>query len=628
MQTPVEQVRAAADVVHFISRYVNLKKAGRTYKALCPFHTEKTPSFVVFPETGRWHCFGCGEGGDIFSFLMKVENLSFPEALRRLAEGVGVSIAGPRAGPEAQRAKDQLYAANEAAAVYYHGILLNSEDAQSYVKARGIKEDSIRRFLLGLAPEGEAPLRGRLKDRGFSDQELLAAGLLYEPEAGPVRDRYRGRLMFPIRDRQGHIVSFGARALSPEAQPKYLNGPQTDLFDKGGTLFGLDTAAQAIRRDQRAVVVEGYVDVVIAQQEGFENVVATLGTSITERQLRELARLAPEICLALDSDEAGQNAAIRAGEVGGEALGAASIPGWRALLGFERASLTVAVLPQAMDPDQLILDDPERWRAAVAAARPVFEEVLDWVGGRYDLESVAGKRGAAEVLVPLLAAIPEPVTRAHYAELAAQRLRVDSRAVSERVQRALRPSSRSAAGKPGQSANSPGRPAPATSLRAQVYAIALVAETAHRGSPIADLKPDDFPDPAMRGLLLRIQEALGGDARNDWRPDILEGVGEPWLEDAVSSVREALPAIHPLSDAEVASEALSVSLELTELRLAMELSDLQALAQDAEGEDAQRLKALIGERARARAQAQRDRSGVAPRPIPWRYRLGEEAGLG
>src|SRR5436309_4275319 len=390
MESPVEQVRAGVDVVDLISNYVTLKKAGHTYKALCPFHSEKTPSFVVFPGTGRWHCFGCGEGGDIFTFLMKVENLTFVEALRRLADRIGVVVTSARENVERKETNKRLFASNEAAAVYYHDVLLNSSNARRYLSGRGITDESLRRFLLGLAPDANEAMMRHLLDQSFTRDELLAAGLLYEPDNGPIRDRYHGRLMFPIRDGEGRIVSFGARGLASDAVPKYLNGPQTDLFDKGSTLYGMPDAATAIRREQRAVVVEGYVDVVIAHQAGFQNVVATLGTSITDRHLRQLARLAPQICLALDGDEAGQHAAVRGAEVAREALSDAAVPvpTWRGLIRYEsgsRATIGVAVLPDGKDPDDLILESPDRWREVIAAAKPVIEHALDGVARENDV---------------------------------------------------------------------------------------------------------------------------------------------------------------------------------------------------------------------------------------------------
>src|SRR5687768_17157821 len=229
--SPVEQIRAAIDIVQLVSEHVALKKAGRTWKALCPFHSEKTPSFVVFPDTGRWHCFGCGEGGDIFTFLMKVENLNFVEALTRLADRVGVPISHTRNEAERKEENQRLYAASEAAAVYFHQLLLNSKRIMSYAGERGIGEGTIQSFLIGLAPDSSDAVQRTLGQQGFTRDEMEAAGLLYISEEGAVRDRYRGRLMFPIRDADGRIVSFGGRTLNPEINPKYLSGPQTGIFD-------------------------------------------------------------------------------------------------------------------------------------------------------------------------------------------------------------------------------------------------------------------------------------------------------------------------------------------------------------------------------------------------------------
>src|SRR5438552_10561328 len=241
--SPLEQVRAAIDIVELIGQHVTLRKAGRTFKALCPFHTEKTPSFVVFPESQHWHCFGCGEGGDVFTFLMKVENLTFPEALHQLADRVGINVSSQRRETDEQiHAKERLYTANEAAAVYYHGLLMNSTSVRAYVASRGITDDTVREFLIGLAPDGQDAMQRQLTGQGYSPDELLSAGLLYQQEGGRLRDRYWGRLMFPIREAGGRIVSFGGRTLSADVQPKYLNGPQTDLFDKGSILYGLHAA--------------------------------------------------------------------------------------------------------------------------------------------------------------------------------------------------------------------------------------------------------------------------------------------------------------------------------------------------------------------------------------------------
>ncbi len=640
MDSPVEQVRAGVDVVELISGYVQLKKAGRTHKALCPFHTEKTPSFVVFPATGRWHCFGCGEGGDVFTFLMKVENLTFAEALRRLADRIGVPIVASRENEERREVNKRLYAANEAAAVYYHGVLLSSPPARQYVASRGIIDESVQSFLLGLAPDAYEAMQRHLLGQGFNRDELLAAGLLYAPEDGPPRDRYRGRLMFPIRDADGRIVSFGGRALGADMQPKYLNGPQTDIFDKGGTLFGLYGAAQAIRKEERAVVVEGYVDAVVAHQAGFHNVVATLGTAITERHLRQLARLAPEICLALDPDQAGETAVLRGAEVARDALSdtAVPVPTYRGLIRYaagSRASLTVALLPEGKDPDELILADPEAWRATIASARPVVEHAIDALARQHDLTSARGKAEAAEALAPLLRDVADPIQRAHYVEAAAQRLRIDSLALAERVgqgrrsggaARGLRPvaggvGSAANLGVSGRAGEGPGPRLPTPDPRARTqgqragaehYALALLVAAVQRGLPHPDLGADDFPDPSTRGLMLHLAELLRTASRSEWRPDVLATVGETWLQEPVDRVREFLPDVGRLTDAQLSAASHAMRRQLRDSRLAVELREHSMALEEADPEDRERIKAKIAENSRERAALQHAEGTGAP----------------
>ncbi|MSQ23474.1 MAG: DNA primase [Chloroflexi bacterium] len=637
--SPVEQVRAAADVVRVISQHVPLKKAGRTFKGLCPFHSEKTPSFVLFPETGRWHCFGCGEGGDVFTFLMKIENLTFPEALRRLADEAGIPLGTFQGTTKDKSAYERLYAANEAAALFFHGLLLNTPSAHQYVANRGITDDTVRRFLLGVAPEGDDALQRHLARSGFTVDEMLSAGLLYQGENVPPRDRFRGRLMFPIKDAKGQIVSFGARALAPGAQPKYLNGPQTEIFDKGSTLYGLHAAIEAIRREHKAVVVEGYVDVVVTHQGGFENVVATLGTSMTERHVQELRRLAPEICLALDPDAAGQNASQRGGAIGPQAVpgiqvaaqsrGGPSVmnPGRlgaaRPLLGFDRVSITVATLPDGKDPDEIVLRDPEEWRNAILQARPVMEQAIEWARERYDLQSLAGKREAADALLALLTEIADPISRAYYLELAARELHLESRALGEQLARLRRPSPRhrTAPGNEPASADRPTAPM-------QLYAIALTVEATQRGLAAPGFNSEQIFDPDARALFLRIQETLASAARSDWRPDPLGEIDEAWLTPILTRARELLPFTARLTDAEIASEATSVGLELRESQLAMELTELLTLADDPESDEGGRLKIRIAQKAQARAEliaTSRGRSGDPHfATIPWKYRSSPE----
>ena len=634
--SPVEQIRSSVDIVRLVSQHVPLKKAGRTFKGLCPFHSEKTPSFVVFPETGRWHCFGCGEGGDIFTFLMKIENLTFPESLRRLAEDAGIPLDSFQTAAKDKELYDRLYSANEAAALFYHGLLLNSPTVREYVRSRGITDDTARKFLLGLAPEADDALQHHLQRNGFTLDEMLTAGLLYQPDTGAPRDRFHGRLVFPIRDAKEHVVSFGARALAAGQQPKYLNGPQTDLFDKGSTLYGLSLAASAIKREKRAVVVEGYVDVVIAHQGGFDNVVATLGTSLTERHVQGLRRMAPEICLALDADPAGQHASQRGGEIGPQAVPGVQLPAGasgaeprltlgrvgsaRPLLGFDRVSVTVALLPSGKDPDEVILESPEAWREAVANARPVMEQAIIWAGARYDIQTLQGKREAAEALTPLLAEVADPVSRAYYLELAARELKVDRGALAEQLA-----TLRHAAGRRTRTAPSTGT---STNSRAplghpETYAVTLVVEAAQRGLMAPEFHSGQIAAPELRALLAQLQELLA-ESRAEWRPELLDQIDDPWLAPAVARVRTMLSFSSRLTEAEITSEAAALSIELQESQLAVELKELLALAEDSDPAEAlsirKRIAATVAARAALGGSSHKRNTTTHTPSIPWRYR--------
>ncbi len=424
----IDEVKARLDIVDVVGQYVQLQKAGRSFKALCPFHAEKTASFIVSPGRQSWHCFGaCGTGGDVFSFVMRKEGLEFGQALRLLAEKAGVRLPERQRSEEGEEQRERLRSANEAAAEWYHHLLLNSEaarPAREYVERRGIDARTAEAFLAGYSLPAWEALREHLGARGYSEAELLAAGLLVEGERG-LYDRFRGRLMFPIRDARGRVIGFGARALD-DSLPKYLNTSQTAIFDKGSTLYGLERAAEAIRREGRVVIVEGYMDVIAAHQHGFDNVVATMGTALTERQVRLLKRQAGSLVLALDADAAGSEAALRGHEVVREALRQGKeeetvpVVTWRGLVRYQDAvsvELRVAVLPEGRDPDDVIRGDPQTWRSLMEEARPVLDYRFEATAAKLGSGAPADPRErsqAVQELLPLLAALTDPVVRAHY----------------------------------------------------------------------------------------------------------------------------------------------------------------------------------------------------------------------
>src|SRR5947209_15702706 len=308
---PVEEIKSRLPIEDLVGRYVDLKRSGASFKGLCPFHQEKTPSFYVNPARGSYHCFGCGKGGDLFSFLMETEHLQFREALEQLAEQTNVQL------PDREQArpslKGKLFEVNEAAARFFADQLQTGagKRALAYLTERHFGQDAIRLFGLGYAPDSREALLTHLCAAGHDERILLSAGLVLQDDvAGRLRDRFRGRLMFPIRDASGRISGFGGRILG-DSQPKYLNSPQTEIFDKSGVLYGVNLAADALRKEKRAVLVEGYLDAVRAHIAGFSWTVASLGPAVTPAQLTTLSRLAPVVILALDPDPAGQAAAAR-----------------------------------------------------------------------------------------------------------------------------------------------------------------------------------------------------------------------------------------------------------------------------------------------------------------------------
>ena len=434
----VDEVKNRIDIVELISGYVPLKKAGRNYKGLCPFHAEKTPSFVVFPDTQTWHCFGaCGTGGDVFSFLMQREGMDFSEALRELARRAGVPLSPPT--PQSQAAdqqREKLLDIHAAAAQYFRHLLLQSKEgalARDYLAHRGINSETSERFQLGFALNAWEGLKSYLTSRGYAEADLVKAGLLVKKEeTGRTYDRFRNRLIIPIRDMRGRVVAFGARALNPNDVPKYLNSPQTPLFDKSRTLFGLDLAKQAIRSADQAVIVEGYMDVLSAHQHGHANVVAGMGTALTEAQLRLLKRFTKNFVLALDADTAGDAATLRGIHLARESLDRepVPVPTAQGLIRFEGrldADIRIATLPPGRDPDDILRETPDLWPQIIESALPVVDFYLQVVSAQYDLTTAKGKNALVREVLPLLREISSQVERAHYLSQLARLVRIDER---------------------------------------------------------------------------------------------------------------------------------------------------------------------------------------------------------
>ena len=423
-----DEIKTRIDIVAYAQRHVpDLRKAGRNYKACCPFHNEKTPSFVVNPERQSWHCFGaCSEGGDLFTFAQKIHNWDFREALHELAAEAGVELRArtPEQKTESDR-RDRLRGLLNTAASSFHDLLHSADGAAAlqYIReTRGLNDETIQLFQLGYAPQSWDRLLNSLRRLGYSADDIVEAGLAVRNENGRVYDRFRQRLMIPIRDERGRVCGFGGRALDADDNVKYINSPQSALFDKSRLLFGLDMGKRAIRDSGAAVIVEGYMDVIQAHQAGYLNVVAQMGTAMTERQIRLIApRHADTIVLALDSDEAGQNAARRSLEV---ARGALS----NDFAGRLSVDLRILQAPEAKDPDDFLRESPGAWEALVAGAQPVADYVIETeTAALPDRPSMQAREGLARGILPILLASENNLYKQENIQKLSRRLRIGER---------------------------------------------------------------------------------------------------------------------------------------------------------------------------------------------------------
>jgi DNA primase len=438
----ISDIKERVDIVSVISDYVQLTKAGKNYKGLCPFHSEKHGSFFVFPDRQTWHCFGaCGTGGDAFSFIMKKENVDFKEAMRLLAARAGITLErSATPSSEQDDEKDRLLSAVDIAAEYYRGLLLNSPAAQAardYVARRKIPltGEIGEAFRVGYSPSGWATLKDMLLARGYAEKELTEAGLLVEREDGGTYDRFRDRLMFPVFDGNGRVIGFGARALG-NLEPKYLNSPQGKLFDKSRVLYGMHRARTAARRQDRIILVEGYTDVLQAHEHGWDSVVAPMGTSLTEHHAAALSRITKNIYLALDGDEAGRAAAMKTiRETTGrfrEAFGQKTVtelgPGgkqtFRSVLD---ADIRIIVLPDGRDPDEILIETPDTWAGLVNAAVPYVDFYVDTLTRSVDTSTARGKREFLAACAPVISELEDALDRSRFYSRLSRALKIPER---------------------------------------------------------------------------------------------------------------------------------------------------------------------------------------------------------
>ncbi len=438
----IDEVKDRLDLADLVGKHVNLQRSGRYLKGLCPFHTEKTPSFYVFPDTQRWHCFGCDRGGDVFNFMMEFQGYDFRAALEELARQANVPLREQspqeiKAESEAERLRALLVAAIE----YYHTLLMTAPQAghaRAYLRDRGFTRETVETFALGYSLDAWDALRTHLLGKGFTVEEQVKAGMLIERDDGGTYDRFRDRVMIPIYDRRGRPIAFGGRVLQPDQQPKYMNSPQTPLFDKSQVLFGYHLASRAIREQDAAVIVEGYMDVMIPHQAGYRNVVAPMGTALSEAHLKQLQRLTHRYVLALDPDRAGIHGTLQGLETARQTLERdwEAVFDARGLVGYEgrlKADIRVASMPDGLDPDELILDDPQRWESLIASSQPIVRFTFQHLLSQVDPNEPKMKSRIVDAMLPLLNDIGDSIEREAYAQEIAAALAIDARVLLDRL---------------------------------------------------------------------------------------------------------------------------------------------------------------------------------------------------
>ncbi len=580
MATPVEEVKARLDAVEYIGRDVRLQRAGRNWKGLCPFHSEKTPSFFVFPDRGSYKCFGCGEGGDLLSFVMRRNRIEFPDALDELAREAGIEIQRGPADPERRSRQTSMLSLLAEAQNFLHRQLLESpaaEEARVYVRTRGLAATTVEQFGLGYAGAQGSPLLAHLRKLGFKADAIEAAGLARSDERG-VRDYLFDRLIFPIWNRSGAVVGFGGRTLR-DIEPKYLNTRDSEVFTKGNLLYGFHLARDAIRKERAAVIVEGYMDVIAAHEAGFVNTVASMGTSLTAQQARMLTTSgASRVVIALDADAAGAAAARRGLDVVREAgtYEAGTTVDVRGLVRHEDRLTTdigIAELPVGNDPDSLVRSKPQRWRDLIAKPTPLADFAFRWAGGQHDLTGLSGRRAAMRELLPIVAEISDAVVRAHYFK----RLEELSNVPVDELRRLAGRSGRRGAPRAaalGEEASSSEEP-----IRIDRLEEGLLTCTVRAGSEsihlISGLDPLLLGDPMARYVLMRIVTYACQHRSLDW--DRIAVALDPTSRQLLEHVRKKA-ALAPGDPEELGHEIQFIVLRLRDRQLKDELKETQLVA--------------------------------------------------
>ena len=564
--TVVDEVKSRLDIVEIISSYVTLDRSGQRYKAPCPFHQEKTPSFMVYPDRQSWHCYGaCACGGDVFSFVMRAEKLDFAETLKRLSQQAGVAL------PTSQHlSREQVaYQINEAAKGYYQSVLASDQgvSTRAYLEQRGLTSESITRFELGLSPQDGESLGNHLTRNGFSLDQLTEAGVTRVNDRGQTRDVFRGRLIIPIRNSHGELGGFGGRTLD-DSGPKYLNSARTPIFDKGRILYGLYLAQEAARQ-QGLVVVEGYMDVIMAHQNGFANVVASMGTALTRDQVAEIRRLTGKVVMALDPDAAGQQATLRSLATSWEVFQKLVTErdrreSSRETIMFQRQEeleLMVMSLPDNLDPDELIRRSPHEWTELVQGAVPLFEYLLPAVSQQLDISTPRGKARVVEMLFPFIAAVSEPIQQDLYFQQLADYIGVAEGTLKASTGRFANRTSGSSAGrrpKPiGREVEATASPfAQLDREPTEEYCLALALQHPDL-VPEASLVPEHFRRPENRELAVQLLQLAQDPPEEAAGHEIMPQVAPALQEHLESLIAKELPPMEARHRLRALQSALS-----------------------------------------------------------------------
>jgi DNA primase len=602
----IEEIKARIDIVDLVSETVQLRRSGRSYTGYCPFHDNKrTPAFAVFPESGTWRCFGqCNEGGDIFKFLMKKEGWEFGETLRHLADRAGVTLRQLTPQEEQQRDENErLRELLEDAVTFFRHNLYHTpagKAALDYLHGRGLTDATIETWGLGYAPDAWEAGKSHFAGRGYAEQDMLDAGMLTRRDDGRTYDRFRHRVTFAIRDERGRMAGFGARTLDPDGLPKYLNSPQTVLFDKGGLLYGLDRARQAIRAQEQAVVVEGYMDVIALHQAGFANAISPMGTALTETQLRQIKKRTRRIILALDADAAGNAATLRGLEVARRTLDRETEIGFdpRGLLSQEarlQADIRVTTLPAGNDPDEVVQADPAAWQKIIADAKPVVIHVMDTLAASRNLDDPKVKTEIASQVLPLIEDVPSPIERDTYRQRLARLLKVDERTlIGARGSRGSRapqgrrapPRERDPAGARQPSAAAPGPFSSTHTL--EVFCLGILirhpnfinrVDRALQSTNLHRLSAYDFQDTGHQNLVSVIKNSVDQDF--DVPQNVVIGSVPLALHEQVDAILAATQDLRG-SDTRLLEDILRAILDLRRRNVNQNISHLRFLMQDAQ----------------------------------------------